>query len=68
MPVTEQPNIAYPIGLLDVGDSFFIPAIERGAQQRIVRKLAKELGIEVACYSGIDVTTGLYGIRVVRIK
>lgn len=68
MPITQQPVTHYPISLLDVGDSFFIPALS--AQQHIhkMRKIAAELGFEIDYRTGVDVATGMYGIRVIRVK
>jgi hypothetical protein len=67
MPVTEQPNIRYPIGLLEVGDSFFLPCISDQPQWRRIQKMAEARGIKVSHRMGIDRATGLYGMRVVRI-
>lgn len=68
MPITQQPVTHYPVSLLDVGDSFFIPALS--AQQHIhkMRKIAEELGVEIEYKTGIDIGTGMYGLRVIRIK
>lgn len=68
MPVTQPASISYPIGLLDVGDSFFIPALT--AQEHIgkLRRMAEALEIEIDYRMGIDTTTGLYGIRVFRTR
>jgi len=54
--------------LLDVGDSFFIPALT--AQEHIgkLRRMAEALEIEIDYRMGIDTTTGLYGIRVFRTR
>lgn len=66
MPIIQPPNIHYPINLLDVGDSFFVPVVDADEQTRMFRRLAKELEIEVTCHAGIDRASGLYGLRVVR--
>lgn len=66
MPVTAQPNIHYPLGLLEIGDSFFLPVVSKQPQLRIIRKLAEELGITVEYRLGIDKASGLYGMRVIR--
>lgn len=66
MPIIQPANIHYPINLLDVGDSFFVPAVDADDQTRVFKRLAKELEIEVACHVGIDKASGLYGLRVVR--
>lgn len=68
MPVTQQPSIHYPLGLLDVGDSFFLPAVAAQPQIRVIRKIAAELGITVEYRMGIDTESGLYGMRVLRTK
>lgn len=68
MPITQQPVTHYPISLLDVGDSFFIPALSATPHARKLNKLAAELGIEIEYKTGIDIGTGMYGLRVIRIK
>lgn len=68
MPITQQPVTHYPISLLDVGDSFFIPALSAQQHIRKMRKLAAELGFEIDYRTGVDIATGMYGIRVIRIK
>ena len=67
MPVTQQPNIHYPIGLLEVGDSFFLPAVAAQPQLRIIKKIAEELGITIEHRMGIDQSSGLYGMRIIRL-
>jgi len=66
MPITHQPNIRYPVSLLEVGDSFFVPALHAGAPMHKVRAIADELGFTVEYRTGIDTATGIYGIRVYR--
>lgn len=68
MPVTQQPHIHYPLGLLDVGDSFFLPCISDQPQWRRIQKLAETLEIKVSHRMGIDTATGLYGMRVTRVQ
>ena len=68
MPITQHAVIHYPLGLLDVGDSFFIPAIGVHPELRKIKKLAQELGIEVDHKIGIDRATNIYGIRIIRVK
>ena len=66
MPITKPPHIQYPVSSLDVGDSFFVPSIESSMHMPIIRALASEAGFEVAYKAGVDIDTGMYGIRVVR--
>ena len=68
MPVTEEPNIHLPLGLLEVGDSFFLPALSRQPMSGRLHRLAREMGITISCQMGIDVASGLYGMRVVRTR
>lgn len=66
MPVTNPAAIHYPISLLDVGDSFFVPALHAGGHIHKLRKMADTLGITIDYVMGVDLATGLYGIRVIR--
>lgn len=66
MPITKRADIYYPLGVLDVGDSFFIPAVAVKGPMGQLRKMAEELKITISYRSGVDTATGLYGIRVVR--
>lgn len=66
MPITRQASISYPIGLLEVGDSFFLPVITPYAQLHILKRLAEERNIKIRYETGIDPTSGLYGMRVTR--
>lgn len=66
MPVTQQPVVHYPISLLDVGDSFFVPALFAGTHIHKMRKVAEEYGYQIDYVMGIDECTGLYGMRVIR--
>lgn len=68
MPVKKHIAVRYPVGLLDVGDSFFIPVLYAGGHMHKIRKLADQLGVEVSYKTGIDQTTGLYGVRVFRTR
>ena len=68
MPVTTRLAVRYPIGLLDVGDSFFIPVLFAGGYMHQIRKQAEALGFEVDYRTGIDQVTGLYGLRVIRTR
>jgi len=67
MPITQQAAIHYPISLLDVGDSFFVPALKIAGYVRHMDKMADKLGFTLQYRCGIDTATGLYGIRVTRI-
>ena len=58
--------VRYPVGLLDVGDSFFVPALFAGSHMHWIQKHAQELGVTVEYRTGVDNYTGLYGIRVIR--
>jgi len=66
MPIRHQTNVHYPISLLEVGDSFFVPCLSAGAHIHQLRKIAAELGFTIDYRMGIDVTTNMYGIRVLR--
>jgi len=66
MPITQPPAVHYPVGLLDVGDSFFIPTLHAGAHIGKIRKLAAEYEYTITYRMGIDEATGLYGMRVIR--
>jgi len=68
MPITQQPVTHYPVSLLDVGDSFFVPALSVNQHIHKIRKIAAEVGYEVEYRTGIDIVTGMYGIRVIRIS
>jgi hypothetical protein len=67
MPITQLPVVHYPIGLLDVGDSFFIPTLHASAHIHKIRKLADEYEFQIDYRMGIDEGTGFYGMRVIRI-
>jgi hypothetical protein len=66
MPIKHQPTVHYPISLLEVGDSFFVPCLSAGAHIHQLRKIAAELEFTIDYRMGIDTATGLYGIRVLR--
>jgi hypothetical protein len=68
MPVTKPLAVRYPVGLLDVGDSFFVPVLFAGGHMKQIRNQAEVLGVEVEYRAGIDAATGLYGIRVIRTR
>lgn len=68
MPVTKPLAVRYPVGLLDVGDSFFVPVLFAGGHMKHIRNQAEVLGVEVEYRAGIDAATGLYGIRVIRTR
>jgi len=67
MPITQQALIHYPISLLEVGDSFFVPALKVSGYIKHMDKMASKLGFKLHYRGGIDTATGLYGIRVTRI-
>jgi hypothetical protein len=67
MPITRPANVHLPVGLLEIGDSFFIPALTGTAYAAKVHRLAAERDMKVECHMGIDRETGLYGMRVVRV-
>jgi hypothetical protein len=66
MPISKKPLVHYPLGLLDVGDSFFIPALVASDHINTVQAKARQLGIKIDHRMGIDTATGLYGVRIVR--
>ena len=67
MPTTRKAKVWYPISEMDMGDSFFVPALDVEVPRRQIHKLAVELSIKVSCISGIDTATGLFGLRVLRV-
>lgn len=67
MPVSKKPRVNYPLGVLDIGDSFFIPALNASDHILTVQAAARRLKIKVEHRMGIDTATGLYGVRIVRI-
>jgi len=67
MPVTQPATIHYPVSILDVGDSFFVPAIGSSEHIKQMRKIAASMGYTLEFRTGIDTATGLYGIRVFRV-
>lgn len=66
MPVINHAVVHYPISLLDIGDSFFVPALAVSTHLQKMKKLAASLDYTIEYRTGIDTTTGLYGIRVIR--
>ena len=66
MAITKPPRMHFPVDLLDIGDSFFIPTVDHKLVTAPVRALARELGIEVRFVYGIDRATDMYGVRVTR--
>jgi hypothetical protein len=68
VPITKQPNIKWPIGLLEVGDSFFVPAVDTRNSVRVVNQLAAERGMSVKFHAGIDTESGLWGLRIIRVS
>lgn len=47
------------------GTSFFIPCIDRGGMERLVRHEARRLEVEITCKQVIE--NGRYGLRVWRV-
>lgn len=67
MPITTPPLIHYPVSLLEIGDSFFVPAISSKEPMDHIREQAALLGFTIEYKAGVDIASGLYGIRVVRV-
>lgn len=54
----------YPLGLLQPGDSFFVPCLDTEAVSAEVRDLAKQMRMRIIIRK--EITDGFYGIRVWR--
>ena len=67
MPITKQPIVHHPVSLLEVGDSYFVPALYAGQYIHNIRSTATLLGFKIDYRMGMDMATRMYGMRVVRI-
>lgn len=68
MPITQQPNVHLPVGLLEVGDSFFIPTLTTSPYLKQAERMAEARGMTIQHRMGIDTESGLYGMRVLRVS
>lgn len=66
MPITQQPLVHHPVSLLEVGDSYFVPALYAGQYIHRIKQTADMLGFTIDYRMGMDTATRLYGMRVIR--
>lgn len=67
MPTTRPFQPRLPVDLLQVGDSFFVPVVTPTSLISQIKHLAEDAGIVVRIQVGIDIATGMYGIRCTRV-
>jgi hypothetical protein len=59
-------TILIPWKKLEVGQSFFIPCLDRKAHCKTLQKEAERLGIKTVCKQVVE--NGRYGLRVWRLE